>query len=80
MKVGKKLTLGATGSAVHNDFPADPAFNYNPLIVGGNIAYNLPGNLVAAASYSYWRRYSEALPTQTTINNSVSLSYARTWR
>ena len=47
MKVGKELTLGATGSAVHNDFPADPAFNYNPLIVGGNVAYSLPGNLVA---------------------------------
>jgi hypothetical protein len=80
LKVGKKLTLGGTGSVVHNDFPADPVFNYNPLIVGGNVAYNLPGNLVASASYSYWRRYSEALPTQTTVNNSVSLSYARTWR
>ena len=60
MKVGKSLSLGGTGRAVHNDFPADPVFNYNPLIVGGNVAYNLPGNLVASASYSYWRRYSES--------------------
>ena len=79
MKVGRRLSLGAVASAVHNDFPADPSFNYNPLIVGGNLGYNLPGNLVVAASYSYWRRYSATLPPQTTVNNSVSLSYAKTW-
>ncbi|HET6957969.1 MAG TPA: hypothetical protein VFI56_15345 [Vicinamibacterales bacterium] len=80
LKIRKRLTLGGTLSAVHNDFPADPAFNYNPLIVGGSVAYNLPGNLVVAGSYSYWRRYSNSLPTQTTVTNQVSVSYARTWR
>jgi hypothetical protein len=80
MKVGKRLSLGAGGSVVHNVFPADPTFNYDPLIVGGNVGYSLPGNLIAAASYSYWRRYSATLPPQTTINNSVSLSYSRRWR
>jgi hypothetical protein len=78
-KIGSRLSVGVVASTVHNHFPADPSFDYNPLIVGGNLGYALPGNLVIAGSYSYWRRYSAALPTSTTYNGSLSLSYGRSW-
>jgi hypothetical protein len=80
LKIGKRLSLTGEARVVHNDFPAAPIFNYNPFIAGGNIGYSLPGNLVAAASYSYWKRNSVTVPTRTTVYNSVSLSYARKWR
>ncbi len=89
VKVGKRLSLSAEGRAVHNDFPADPAYNYSPLIVGGTLNYMLPANLFISAGYSYWQRRSASAPIQTTVNaalpqttiyNNVTLSYAKSWR
>jgi len=83
VKIGKNLTIGATGSFVHNDFPGNPAYNYSPLIVGANLSYKLPANLVVSASYSDWERISGGdssfLAARSTIYKTVSLSYARTW-
>jgi hypothetical protein len=87
MKVGKRMTVTAQVRAVHTDYPADSAYNYNAFVVGGTIGYSLPANLVLSASSSNSQRHDLASTTEaavngppTTVITSVSLSYAKTWR
>ena len=54
--IGRNFTLALNGRVVHNTFPLDERLSYNALIGGVNASYKLALNLIASASYTYWRR------------------------